>query len=296
MPQAPPSPFAKLVVLAYPVLLPLRATCAIFRLLLRLLSSGGKAQAPSHPSGARRGEGDTVTEEEDGDEADAATAARPMAGGGGGKKKKPKEEIYTHPRLLCTLKGFSEPIASAELSQDGTMAAAIAADRTLRVYSGLQQAGAQPLPSPLLANVPLDSGTALSFSANARNIIIATEGTRRVLAYTVTPPNNKVKAGLTLKREFPDKGAAHAGRIGAALLAPNSKYILTAGADTDLSLKLWSLNGDLLASTTNKQLAQHGATISAECARLWLRRTGSDSGRWRGSRTRAVSAALFSRV
>ena len=69
---------------------------------------------------------------------------------------------------------------------------------------------------------------------------------------------------VTHHRDRRDRRDRHPRRIGSALLAPNSKYIVTAGTDSDLSLKLWSLNGDLIASTTNKQLVQHGASVSAE--------------------------------
>ena len=79
--------------------------------------------------------------------------------------------------------------------------------------------------------------------------------------YTITPPGKSAKAGLALKREWP-KGGAHSGSILAALLAPNSKCIVTVG--DDMEVKLWAPGGELIASVTNKQGEQYGAAISAD--------------------------------
>ena len=187
-----------------------------------------------------------------------ATVSRPAGRG-------TADPAVSHPRLVATLKGFSEGVTSAALSQDGNLAAAVSSDRTMRVFSGLSHAGAAPLPTPLIANVKLDHGSYCSLSANGRNVVVATTTSKRLLAYTITPPGAKqAKAGLALRKEFPAGGSAHAKPMCAALLAPNSRFILSAGSEDDLTVKLWSPAGDLIAAVDNKQAAQHGASISAD--------------------------------
>lgn len=184
--------------------------------------------------------------------------------GGGGKtagdgKKGAKAADHSHPRLLCTLKGFSEPVTSATLSPDGALAAAVSTDRSLRVYPGLEHAGEEGWKAPhsLLASISLDHGSTCSFSSNGRNVLVAAAASRRLLAYTTTPK-------LALKKEFAC-AAHHPVPVCAALLAPNSKFIITAGGGEDVSVRVWSLGGELLASAPpSKQSMQHGAAISAD--------------------------------
>ena len=139
-------------------------------------------------------------------------------------------------------------VTGAALSQDGALAAAVSSDRTLRVFSGLRQAGSgdpqrvplvlswtaprlllvvlgAPLPTPLIANVHLDFGTACSISASGRNVLVATAAGRRLLAYSLSPK-------LQLRREF-DAAAVHPAPLSAAILAPNSQYIVTVGSEGD---------------------------------------------------------------
>ncbi|EOD42082.1 hypothetical protein EMIHUDRAFT_447579 [Emiliania huxleyi CCMP1516] len=173
-------------------------------------------------------------------------------------KKRPTPPPLSHPRLLCTLKGFSEGVTGAALSQDGALAAAVSSDRTLRVFSGLRQAGSgdpqrAPLPTPLIANVHLDFGTACSISASGRNVLVATAAGRRLLAYSLSPK-------LQLRREF-DAAAVHPAPLSAAILAPNSQYIVTVGSEGDRSVCLWSLSGSLVARETAKQAAVLGAQV-----------------------------------
>ena len=53
-------------------------------------------------------------------------------------------------------------------------------------------------------------------------------------------------------------------KTGAVLLAPNSRFLITLGSGDDLSVKLWSPTGDLIASFINQQAEQYGASISAD--------------------------------
>ena len=211
-------------------------------------------------------------------------AARAAAGGRSmAKAKKEAAPLITHPRLLATLKGFTagESVTAAALSQDGTLAAAVSTDRTLRIFPGLQHAGASKgvLPAAIIANVPLDHGTAVSLSSNGRNVVLATCQSRKVLAYSIMPK-------LAVKRSFPDgTGAAHPRPMCAALIAPNSKFILTAGGEGDLTAKIWSLSGELIASFETKHAAQLGASISADSKLIALACTAA------ASTSRSVAAA-----
>ena len=187
-----------------------------------------------------------------------------MAGDGNGPSRRKRggkadAPLISHPRLLTTCKGFADEVTSADLSQDGTLAVAVSSDRTVRLFPGLQHAGTKtPLPAPLMANVPLDYGTACSLASNGRNLIVATAASRQVLAFTLEPK-------VVVKRTFPSSGAAaHTGKICAALIAPNSKYIVTVGSELDTTVKLWSLSGDLIASENTKQVEQFGASISVD--------------------------------
>jgi len=79
-----------------------------------------------------------------------------------------------------------------------------------------------------------------------------------VLAFTLAPK-------VAIKRTFPSTGAAaHESKICAALIAPNSKYIVTVGSEGDTTVKVWSLGGELISSANTKQVEQFGATISAD--------------------------------
>ena len=163
----------------------------------------------------------------DGAGAAPASSSKGSSTRGSGSKGKSSgaEPQFTHPRLLVTLKGFSEGVTSAALSQDGNLAAAVSSDRTLRVFAGLSEAGTTALPPALMAAVKLDHGTACSLSANGRNVIVGTCTARRILAYTITPPGKQQKAGLSLRKEFAQ--GAHAKPMGAVLLAPNSRFFVT---------------------------------------------------------------------
>jgi len=191
-------------------------------------------------------------------------AGKPSTAGDGGPSRRKRggkadAPLISHPRLLTTCKGFAEEVTSADLSQDGTLAVAVSSDRTVRLFPGLQHAGTKtPLPAPLMANIPLDHGTACSLASNGRNLIVATAASRQVLAFTLEPK-------VVVKRTFPSSGAAaHTGKICAALIAPNSKYIVTVGSELDTTVKLWSLSGDLIASENTKQVEQFGASISVD--------------------------------
>lgn len=210
----------------------------------------------------------------------AATGGRPSRG----KAKKEPVPLITHPRLLVTLKGFAvgESVTSAALSQDGTLAAAVSTDRTLRIFPGLQHAGTgtTALPAAIIANVPLDHGTAVSLSSNGRNVVLATCQARKVLAYSIMPK-------LAVKRSFPDgTAAAHPQPMCAALIAPNSKFILTAGGEGDLTAKLWSISGELIATfEASKHAALLSASISADSKLIALACTAA------ANPTRTVAAA-----
>ena len=184
-----------------------------------------------------------------------------------GKKNKPAAPLITHPRLMVTLKGFAagESVTSAALSQDGSMAAAVSTDRTLRIFQGLNKVGEKSavLPPQIIANIPLDHGTALSLAPNGRNVVIATCQSRKVLAYSITPK-------LAVKRSFPAAGSAHPRPMCSCLLAPNSKYILTVGSESDLSAKIWTLGGELIDSVETKHVAQFGGSISADSCLIAL--------------------------
>ena len=213
------------------------------------------------------GSGQGGGSEADGDTGgEAAGSSRAPSGGKKGKRGggKAAEEKLSHPRLLATLKGFAEGVTCAAF--DGSVAAAVSHDRTLRLWSGLQHVGdpQKPPPTPFIANLPVDHGTACSLSANGRNVVVATARARRVLAFSSTPK-------LQLRRDFPlpegksgAKGAAHPQPMCAALLAPSGAYIVTVGGGDDTSLKLWSLSGDLIATAANKQAVHFGAAVSAD--------------------------------
>ena len=50
----------------------------------------------------------------------------------------------------------------------------------------------------------------------------------------------------------------------AALLAPNSHYVLTVGSEDDYAIKLWSLSGELIGALENKQNGHFDAALSAD--------------------------------
>jgi WD40 repeat protein len=205
--------------------------------------------------------------------------------GGGRQQQQQQQPASDHPRLRATLKGFKEPVLSASLSPDGNLAAAVSVDRTLRVFSGLTKAVTQkqPLATPLIANVPDEHATCCALSANGRNVIVATATSRRLRAYTITPPGTKsAKAGVVLRKEFPPRGEppAHTAPMCAALLAPNSKFVLTVGSEEDRDVKMWSLAGALIAKATNSKLAaQFGASISADSRLIAIAAAASTNGR-----------------
>jgi len=239
------------------------------------------------PRGAALEQGDDDDEDSDGDGGgddeddggEAAGSSKASAGGKKGKKGggKSAEAPLRHPRLLATLKGFADGVTSAAF--DGSVAAAVSRDRTLRLWPGLHDAGdpqKTALPTPFIANIPVEHGhgTACSLSANGRNVVVATARARRVLAFSATPK-------LQLRRDFPlpakdgaKKGAAAAAAVAAAaahpqpmcaaLLAPSGAYIVTVGGGDDTSLKLWSLSGELIATVANKQAIHFGAAVSAD--------------------------------
>ena len=90
---------------------------------------------------ADEGEGEGEGEEESDGETSAVALAAAKGPEAARPRKRPTPPPLSHPRLLCTLKGFSEGVTGAALSQDGALAAAVSSDRTLRVFSGLRQAG-----------------------------------------------------------------------------------------------------------------------------------------------------------
>jgi len=197
---------------------------------------------------ADEGEGEGEGEEESDGETSAVAFAAAKGPEAARPRKRPTPPPLSHPRLLCTLKGFSEGVTGAALSQDGALAAAVSSDRTLRVAAACGRRAqairsvcrssspgpprdccwsplGAPLPTPLIANVHLDFGTACSISASGRNVLVATAAGRRLLAYSLSPK-------LQLRREF-DAAAVHPAPLSAAILAPNSQYIVTVGSEGD---------------------------------------------------------------
>ena len=159
------------------------------------------------------------------------------------KSKKPKD--VEHERLLAAMKGFTEPITSVSLSSDNKLCAAASADRSIRVWPGLDKlGGGGPLANPLRANVELDHASALSFSANGTNLVAGTAQARGLLAFAVKVPP-AAGAGLELKKTLCAK-AAHSTPMVATLLAANGRFIVTAGGGDDEHVRLWSLSGECL--------------------------------------------------
>mmetsp|Transcript_16469 Transcript_16469/g.53943 ORF Transcript_16469/g.53943 Transcript_16469/m.53943 type:complete len:168 (+) Transcript_16469:263-766(+) len=79
-------------------------------------------------------EGEGEGEEESDGETSAVAFAAAKGPEAARPRKRPTPPPLSHPRLLCTLKGFSEGVTGAALSQDGALAAAVSSDRTLRVF------------------------------------------------------------------------------------------------------------------------------------------------------------------
>ena len=244
------------------LLLPVRAVVGVARAVLRvvgLLRGGASRDADDDESDDENDDGEAPP----GDEPSAAAGGRSAQTGARAKPRAKKESGPSHPRLMSTLKGFSEGVSSAALSADGNLALAVGPDRTMRIYTGLRAVGGQAtLPAPLMAKVPLDHGSACALSANGRNCVVATAASRKLLAYTITPPGTKqAKAGLAFRKEFP---TGHAGAVAEVLLAPNSRFIVTVGGGDDRAVKLWSVAGEPLGSIENKQAEQYSASISAD--------------------------------
>lgn len=177
------------------------------------------------------------------------------------KPAAPKAKTADHARLLTTLKGFSEGITGLGLSQCGRHVVAASLDRTVRVFPSFDAA---PRPNVLRANVPLDHATCVSISSTAKNVVVATSSARQVLAYSVTLAGGDVKPGVAHRRTIPSQGAAHKRPMVACLLASSGAFVLTVGGEDDTDLKLWSLDGSLLATHANKQGEQTGAALSAD--------------------------------
>ena len=177
------------------------------------------------------------------------------------KSKKPKD--VEHERLLAAMKGFTEPITSVSLSSDNKLCAAASADRSIRVWPGLDKlGGGGPLANPLRANVELDHASALSFSANGTNLVAGTAQARGLLAFAVKVPP-AAGAGLELKKTLCAK-AAHSTPMVATLLAANGRFIVTAGGGDDEHVKLWSLSGECLCTHANKQGEIFSAALSVD--------------------------------
>ena len=177
------------------------------------------------------------------------------------KSKKPKD--VEHERLLAAMKGFTEPITSVSLSSDNKLCAAASADRSIRVWPGLDKlGGGGPLANPLRANVELDHASALSFSANGTNLVAGTAQARGLLAFAVKVPP-AAGAGLELKKTLCAK-AAHSTPMVATLLAANGRFIVTAAGGDDEHVKLWSLSGECLCTHANKQGEIFSAALSVD--------------------------------
>ena len=177
------------------------------------------------------------------------------------KSKKPKD--VEHERLLAAMKGFTEPITSVSLSSDNKLCAAASADRSIRVWPGLDKlGGGGPLANPLRANVELDHASALSFSANGTNLVAGIAQARGLLAFAVKVPP-AAGAGLELKKTLCAK-AAHSTPMVATLLAANGRFIVTAAGGDDEHVKLWSLSGECLCTHANKQGEIFSAALSVD--------------------------------
>ena len=145
----------------------------------------GSGQGDDQPKAKRASHIPLAAEESSDDEQGNEEAG---GGGAGGNRPRAKAKAATdpgpaHPRLLATLKGFTDGVTSAVLSADGQLAAAVGTDRTMRIYSGLLDAepGAK-LPLPLMAQIRLDHGAACSLSSNGRNVIVGTAQGKKLLA------------------------------------------------------------------------------------------------------------------
>ena len=131
------------------VLMPLRLALWPVTATARLLYAAARGAARMALGDGQPKRSTTANSDDDDDDDEAEEEAAPTtarAGDGSkkaGGKKAAKAAEHSHPRLLCTLKGFSEPITSATLSPDGALAAAVSTDRSLRVYPGLERAGEQ---------------------------------------------------------------------------------------------------------------------------------------------------------
>ena len=259
------------------VLAPLRAglgaIVGVGRLVVSLFSLVGSLGR----GGGRAADGVEEDDEEDDEATTDAAGGGSSANGANGvkaaaKKKPPKIEEITHPRLLATLKGFTEGISAAALSSDGDLAVGASTDRTMRFFSALGLAGKEALPPPLVHHVAatrpgvgLDHGVGCSFSSDLGLLVLGTAQSRRLLTYTLAPAKAGSKLHLQPRKEMPAKGgAAHPRPVSAALAAPNGRFVVSVGAEDDRTIKLWSTAGELVCSVDNKQAAQYGASISAD--------------------------------
>ncbi|KFM56868.1 Transducin beta-like protein 2, partial [Stegodyphus mimosarum] len=175
-------------------------------------------------------------------------------------KRKEVKDTYSHPWLLCSLKGHSGQILDLDFSSNGKQLGSCADDRSVMLWS--VKTFAEKNHRSVRANVEYDHATRIKWSPDSKAFIVSAASANTIQVYKVGKKSDGTLGNIEPILKFPEAHNADIINIG---IACNGHFIMSCSSDT--TIIVWDLKGQILATVDTLHINNYYACVSP-CGRF----------------------------
>ncbi|XP_013777302.1 transducin beta-like protein 2 [Limulus polyphemus] len=179
---------------------------------------------------------------------------------GTSEKRRDAKTHYTHPWLVCTLKGHSGNILDMDFSSNGKYLASCAEDRAVLLWS--VKTFTQKEHKSIRANVEFDHATRVKWSPDSKAFIICQGLGNTIQVYKVGKKDDGSPGNIEPILTFPQHHTKDIINIG---ISCNGRFIMTCSSDT--LMVIWDLKGEVLTSIDTHHVNNYWGCVSP-CGRF----------------------------
>ncbi|GFY57154.1 transducin beta-like protein 2 [Trichonephila inaurata madagascariensis] len=151
-------------------------------------------------------------------------------------KKKEAKDTYSHPWLLCNLKGHTADIFDIDFNSSGKQLGSCAEDRVVLLWNVKEIA--TKTPRSVRANIEFDHATQIKWSPDSKAFIVSVEVGNTIQVYKVGKKPEGTLGNCEKILNFPTAHKADIINIG---ISCNGRFIMSCSSDT--SIVVWDLKG-----------------------------------------------------
>ncbi|GFR03979.1 transducin beta-like protein 2, partial [Trichonephila clavata] len=175
-------------------------------------------------------------------------------------KKKETKDTYSHPWLLCNLRGHSGDIFDLDFNSNGKQLGSCAEDRVVLLWNVKEIA--TKTPRSVRANIEFDHATQIKWSPDSKAFIVSLEVGNTVQVYKVGKKPDGTLGNFEKILNFPTAHNADIINIG---ISCNGRFIMSCSSDT--SIIVWDLKGQVLTTIDTLHINNYYACVSP-CGRF----------------------------